>query len=73
MEPSLAERLQDTPSPPASPVTGGIAWNYFDERNYVAGGGLRLGEDPYSRNKFNQAASDKLASNRDIPDTRNPV
>ncbi|XP_054265326.1 polypeptide N-acetylgalactosaminyltransferase 2 [Macrosteles quadrilineatus] len=52
---------------------GGIAWNYFDERSYVAGGALRTGEDPYNRNKFNQAASDRLASNRDIPDTRNPV
>lgn len=73
MESSLAEGLQETPSPPASPATAGIAWNYFDERGYVAAGGLLLGEDPYNRNKFNQAASDRLASNRDIPDTRNPV
>lgn len=54
-------------------AAGGIAWNYFDERGYVAGGALRTGEDPYNRNKFNQAASDRLASNREIPDTRNPV
>ncbi|XP_040568461.1 polypeptide N-acetylgalactosaminyltransferase 2 [Lepeophtheirus salmonis] len=43
---------------------------YFDQKSYIAGGSLRQGEDPYSRNKFNQAASDKLPSNRDIPDTR---
>ncbi|KAG8310125.1 Polypeptide N-acetylgalactosaminyltransferase 2 [Homalodisca vitripennis] len=70
VEPS--EGFQDT-SPATSSQPVGIAWNYFDERGYVAGGGLRLGEDPYNRNKFNQAASDRLASNRDIPDTRNPV
>lgn len=50
-----------------------LAWNYFDEKGYVAGGGLRHGEDPYLRNRFNQEASDKLPSNRDIPDTRNAM
>nr|XP_024218259.1 polypeptide N-acetylgalactosaminyltransferase 2 [Halyomorpha halys] len=42
----------------------------LDERTYVAGGGLRPGEDPYLRNRFNQEASDKLPSNRPVPDTR---
>nr|XP_024214255.1 polypeptide N-acetylgalactosaminyltransferase 2-like [Halyomorpha halys] len=42
----------------------------LDERTYVAGGGLRPGEDPYLRNRFNQEASDKLSSNRPVPDTR---
>ncbi|XP_050424438.1 polypeptide N-acetylgalactosaminyltransferase 2-like [Adelges cooleyi] len=45
--------------------------NYLDEAAYVAGGHLRQGEDPYSRNKFNQLASDSLRSNRPVPDTRN--
>ena len=43
----------------------------FDEHEYVAGGALRPGEDPYKRNKFNQRISDGLASDRSIPDTRN--
>ncbi|XP_074038633.1 polypeptide N-Acetylgalactosaminyltransferase 2 [Leptinotarsa decemlineata] len=50
-----------------------LAWNYFDESGYVAGGRLRKGEDPYLRNKFNQEASDSLPSNREIPDTRNAM
>ena len=48
----------------------GVPWEYFDERSYVDQGGLRPGEDAYKRNKFNQEASDRLASNRDVPDTR---
>jgi len=31
---------------------------------------MQTGEDAYARNKFNQAASDKVASNREVPDTR---
>lgn len=46
---------------------------YLDARQYVSGGALRPGEDPYRRNRFNQAASDALASDRDVPDTRNPM
>jgi len=48
----------------------GIAWEYFDEQSYIAGDALKSGEDAYERNKFNQAASDRLASDRDVPDTR---
>ncbi|XP_011207694.2 polypeptide N-acetylgalactosaminyltransferase 2 [Bactrocera dorsalis] len=48
-------------------------WEYFDEAGYIKGGALRTGEDPYIRNRFNQEASDALPSNRDIPDTRNPM
>lgn len=58
---------------PSTTQSEGIAWNYFDERGYVSRGGLRAGEDPYARNKFNQEASDRLPSNRDIPDTRSPL
>lgn len=50
-----------------------LSWKYFDEGSYVSGGGLRQGEDPYTRNRFNQQASDSLPSNRDIPDTRDPA
>ncbi|KAG7306296.1 hypothetical protein JYU34_008896 [Plutella xylostella] len=44
---------------------------YFDEAAYVAGGAKDI--DPYVRNRFNQAASDALPSNRAIPDTRNAM
>jgi hypothetical protein len=47
-----------------------LTWRYFDERGYIERGRLHTGEDPYQRNKFNQAESDRLPSNRDIPDTR---
>lgn len=49
------------------------SWDYFDEQGYIKRGGLRTGEDPYIRNRFNQQASDSISSNRDIPDTRNPM
>ncbi len=50
-----------------------LSWDYFDEQGYIRRGGLRTGEDPYIRNRFNQQASDSLPSNRDIPDTRNAM
>lgn len=56
----------------SSSIVSQFAWDYFDEQGYIKGGGLRNGEDPYIRNRFNQQASDLLPSNRDIPDTRNP-
>uniref|UniRef100_A0A336LNH0 Polypeptide N-acetylgalactosaminyltransferase n=1 Tax=Culicoides sonorensis TaxID=179676 RepID=A0A336LNH0_CULSO len=46
---------------------------YFDESNYIKHGSLRPGEDPYIRNRFNQEESDKLSSNRGIPDTRHSM
>lgn len=52
---------------------GRLTWNYFDEAGYISRGRLRTGEDPYIRNRFNQEASDKLPSNREIPDTRNAM
>lgn len=56
-----------------SDITPQLSWDYFDEQGYIKRGGLRTGEDPYIRNRFNQQASDLLPSNRDIPDTRNPM
>lgn len=52
-------------------VDNRVTWNYFDESGYIRRGGLKLGEDPYVRNRFNQEASDSIPSNRDVPDTRN--
>ena len=52
------------------PGSGGVQWQYFAENSYIEGDRLRDGEDKYSRNKFNQEASDKIQSNRKIPDTR---
>ena len=48
-----------------------ISWKYFDEKHYISKATVAPNSDVYARNKFNQAASDRLASNRDIPDTRN--
>lgn len=47
-----------------------IEWQYFNEKKYISKTLLNSGDNPYLRNKFNQAASDKIPSNRDIPDTR---
>ena len=56
---------------PGSPMpSGGVHWQYFAEKSYIAGDSLKVGEDKYARNKFNQEASDKIKSNRKIPDTR---
>lgn len=64
---SLASFSSSDAAPPR------LSWDYFDEIGYIKRGGLRTGEDPYIRNRFNQQASDSLSSNRDIPDTRNPM
>lgn len=50
-----------------------LQWQYFDERAYVDKTKLKPGQDAYARNKFNQAASDQLMSNREIPDSRHPL
>jgi len=49
-----------------------LKWQYFDESAYIAKTKILPGHDAFARNKFNQAASDQLKSNRDIPDTRHP-
>jgi polypeptide N-acetylgalactosaminyltransferase len=49
-----------------------LQWQYFDERAYIDQTKVLPGQDAYAKNKFNQAASDRLRSNREIPDTRHP-
>ncbi|KAJ0175391.1 hypothetical protein K1T71_008550 [Dendrolimus kikuchii] len=67
--------VEETESSPVSPEeaygTGSTGRTYFDEGGYVASGARD--SDPYVRNRFNQAASDNLSSNRVIPDTRNAM
>jgi polypeptide N-acetylgalactosaminyltransferase len=78
---TMAQYSDDSAPGPAVPMAlqslettdGRLTWNYFDEAGYVSRGGLRQGEDPYVRNRFNQEASDNLPSNREIPDTRNAM
>ena len=42
----------------------------FDELNYIYETRLRNGEDAYKRYAFNQEASDRIHSDRAIPDSR---
>lgn len=67
--------IEEAESSPSSPEetfgTGSTGRTYFDEAGYVAGGAKD--NDPYVRNRFNQAASDNLPSNRAVPDTRNAM
>jgi polypeptide N-acetylgalactosaminyltransferase len=48
----------------------GVSRPPFDEKLYLAGDALKQGEDVYGRNQFNQAVSDKVPSDRTVPDTR---
>nr|XP_033794304.1 polypeptide N-acetylgalactosaminyltransferase 2 isoform X2 [Geotrypetes seraphini] len=49
---------------------GKIRWQDFDQEAYIGFTVIRTGQDPYARNKFNQAESDKLHMDRNVPDTR---
>ncbi|EDO30269.1 predicted protein, partial [Nematostella vectensis] len=42
----------------------------FSEADYLRGDALKEGEDAYGKNQFNQAISDKIGGDRDVPDTR---
>ena len=49
------------------------SWRHFDIKAYLDKTKVRPGGDAYIRNKFNQVESDKLAVDRDVPDTRNSL
>nr|XP_054759613.1 polypeptide N-acetylgalactosaminyltransferase 2-like [Lytechinus pictus] len=49
------------------------SWSNFDVATYIEKTKVRPGGDAYVRNKFNQVESDKLAMDRDVPDTRNSL
>lgn len=68
LKPSAAAALQHFSQHPNGHQ---VSWRYFDEKAYVAQSQVP-GSDPYQRHKFNQEASDALASNRAVPDTRHP-
>lgn len=74
----LVHRLQaaknnyrrSTSPPEPTLALGSVRWQDFDSRQYVSKTALKMGEDPYRKNKFNQKESDKLSPDRRIPDTR---
>ena len=49
----------------------GVKRPLFSAEAYLKGGALKDGEDKYSKNQFNQAASDAIGADRRVPDTRN--
>ncbi|VDK60209.1 unnamed protein product [Anisakis simplex] len=47
-----------------------VNYKEFDHEGYLKKGLLKAGEDRYAANKFNQAASDVIAWNRSVSDSR---
>lgn len=45
-------------------------WDKFDERKYLNAKKWRVGDDPYKLYAFNQRESERISSNRAVPDTR---
>ena len=50
---------------------GSLIDSSFNEKQYVGATKLNSIADAYKRHQFNQIASDKLSSRRNVPDTRN--
>ena len=67
--PPEGARQKDAPLP-ADEDGDKLKWTFFDEDAYIDKTRVQTGHDAYARHKFNQAASDKIKSNRDIPDSR---
>ncbi|KAK6039918.1 glycosyltransferase, group 2 family protein [Cooperia oncophora] len=67
-ETSFLERFENTViQPKVHPV---LTLGEFDADGYVSKGKLKPGEDKYAANKFNQMASDSVAVDRDVIDSR---
>ncbi|GAB1608261.1 polypeptide N-acetylgalactosaminyltransferase 2-like [Argonauta hians] len=69
--PSKSEPTDSVSKNALTDSTGKVHWSHFDADKYIAEKALKPGEDSYVRNKFNQAASDSVKINRDLPDDRN--
>ncbi|KAG7236032.1 hypothetical protein INR49_001432 [Caranx melampygus] len=65
-----ARSANDKAHGPETLPPGKVRWQDFDQDLYVGATVVRPGQDPYSRNKFNQVESDKLRMDRAVPDTR---
>ena len=78
LKPTVIEAISGRTTLPASfqwthvEASNQQSWQYFNEKIYIDRTRLKPGQDAYARNKFNQQASDRIKSNRDIPDTRHP-
>ncbi|XP_060042805.1 polypeptide N-acetylgalactosaminyltransferase 14 isoform X4 [Erinaceus europaeus] len=74
----LTKKKLEVPAGPGAqtPKTPEADWedmlDAFDERAYLNGKKWRVGEDPYKLHAFNQRESERVASNRAVPDTRHP-
>ncbi|OQV20577.1 Polypeptide N-acetylgalactosaminyltransferase 2 [Hypsibius exemplaris] len=62
--------VEEALSGSASQQHGTLPWSEFDVKAYLAATAVKPGEDGYVRNKFNQVASDEVAVDRSVPDTR---
>ncbi|XP_021780409.1 polypeptide N-acetylgalactosaminyltransferase 14 isoform X3 [Papio anubis] len=65
---SPEEKLSQPESP--SDADWDDLWDQFDERRYLNAKKWRVGDDPYKLYAFNQRESERISSNRAIPDTR---
>ena len=71
---AVIEAANDKPlsrDPPKLPFAVGMTGNkHFNELAYITQGKLKEGEDAYKRYAFNQEASERFRSDRNIMDTR---